>query len=390
MFLKKAMTSPKKNDLKLKNLIKDLPSLAVSDNGYSSETPSSEEVEALMSTESSPMVEPTQKSESDTKQKQLKHFWSKSINDFPELSKRFKIKESFYKTKGAELFYGVCKKTGEKVVIKRSIYCEATVNEVCLALKANRVVPEHTLPVLYNYIEPKVKEAKKKSSSSSSSSQMPSRSVIFVQPKYGLSLFEMMVKLNSVLEILDLKYVYFQVITALKKLQDSEIYHLDIKEENILIDPFTLKIKIIDFGVSKHGPLPVPSDKIVGSKTFCAPEIYCGSSCLNSLKKHDVWSVGVCLFSSTTGQLPYQDLENLLNGKSLIDVDQIVQSCKVRNIDQEEITNFCDLLCDVFVIDFRKRIDFEDLLASKFFINESEYKSRVKKQLVKKVKSTKY
>lgn len=76
----------------------------------------------------------------------------------------------------------------------------------------------------------------------------------------------------------EIKQIYKKVGLALYKLHETAgLSHLDIKEENILIDPDTLHPVLIDFATCRISVPPVHCQKIhtkmVGSPYFCAPEV---------------------------------------------------------------------------------------------------------------------
>ena len=62
----------------------------------------------------------------------------------------------------------------------------------------------------------------------------------------------------------------FQVLTYLKA---KNIVHRDIKEDNILINPQNLHIKLIDFGVAKILQDHEPLSSLTGTPRYIAPEV---------------------------------------------------------------------------------------------------------------------
>ena len=50
----------------------------------------------------------------------------------------------------------------------------------------------------------------------------------------------------------DLKMVIYQLLDALNYLHQHHIVHRDIKGSNILIDPETKVVKVVDFGLAKR------------------------------------------------------------------------------------------------------------------------------------------
>lgn len=63
-----------------------------------------------------------------------------------------------------------------------------------------------------------------------------------------------------------------QLLEAINHLHSNKVCHKDIKPENVMIDPETLKIKLIDFNVSQL----TGGDHIMshtGTHGFMAPEM---------------------------------------------------------------------------------------------------------------------
>lgn len=184
-----------------------------------------------------------------------------------------------------------------------------------------------------------------------------SKYLTFVMPQYGMSLYDFMLHRGTVLSIAEAKFVFKQVLECLTKLQNYGLYHLDIKEENILIDPETFKIKLIDFGCSSE--LPIFNKKIVGSKEFCAPEIYCGESNFNNIRKHDVWSLGVCIISAMTGNTPYDDIRQVITGEENFKI-----ASQFESLFSEDLKEILLLMLD---LDYERRISLKKVLKNNFF-----------------------
>ena len=99
--------------------------------------------------------------------------------------------------------------------------------------------------------------------------------------------------------------IFQQIISGLEYLSKNNISHRDIKPENILINKDTLRIKIVDFGLSiiyKDNELLKSK---CGSLCFAAPEMISGKKYNGSIS--DIWSSGVTLFSMISGFLPFQE-----------------------------------------------------------------------------------
>lgn len=166
-------------------------------------------------------------------------------------------------------------------------------NEIYFSKLAYKHCPQFTLPVLHYSYSPE-----------------NANTYTMVQPKFGMSLFDFMKSRRKCLTINESKYIFKQVIVALTLLQKHKIFHLDLKEENILINSTTYAIKLIDFDVAHDQK--INQNVRVGSPFFISPEVYLGRSCTKNLHKHDVWSLGISLFSSLTGQIPYKNINEII------------------------------------------------------------------------------
>lgn len=85
-------------------------------------------------------------------------------------------------------------------------------------------------------------------------------------------------------------------------LHSKNIVHRDIKPSNILIHPESLKVTVIDFGISRcvsdHSDMYTPT----GTPHYKAPEMVRGDP---YDKKIDSWSLGITLFQMLTHLKPF-------------------------------------------------------------------------------------
>ena len=253
------------------------------------------------------------------------------------VKKMYSIRSLIKQSSHAQIYNAVDRKTNQKVILKRYLKSHFETKELYFTEMAYRICPEYCLPVSFKQDDKKY--------------------FTFVIPKYGMSLYDFMIYRGTVLNLEESKFVFQQVLKCLIKLQNVGLYHLDIKEENILIDPKTFNIKIIDFGCSSE--LPIFTKKIVGSKEFCSPEIISGESHYTNVKKHDVWSLGVTIISAMTGNTPYNKIEDIMTGEEdfeiLADIDEIFD---------DELKGILGLMLD---LDPERRVSFRKLAKTSFF-----------------------
>jgi len=103
------------------------------------------------------------------------------------------------------------------------------------------------------------------------------------------------------------RYIFVQLLSAIKYLNSLSIIHRDIKDENILIDK-DLNIKLIDFGAAIQIKGGRVYDKFVGTIPYIAPEIISGQE-YGSLSQ-DIYSLGVLLYLLIYGDLPALNNDN--------------------------------------------------------------------------------
>lgn len=92
--------------------------------------------------------------------------------------------------------------------------------------------------------------------------------------------------------------------SALQHVHTHRIAHMDIKSENILVEPNTGNVKLIDFGISVIQPFNGPlCSQFSGSLHFAAPEIVKQENFCPF--KADVYSLGVLLYAMLFNTMPF-------------------------------------------------------------------------------------
>ncbi|CAF1366919.1 unnamed protein product [Adineta steineri] len=187
------------------------------------------------------------------------------------------------------------------------------------------------------------------------------------------------------------KMLIYQVIIALRYLHSNNCGHLDVKCENILISflkPIltnkdntkpqpSLKyktdlplVKLADFGYSRIIGEHSFRKTRVGTKVYCAPEIYRSKEGYNRLV--DMWSVGIVLYAALSGTLPY-DEKDVPRAEEIVRNKKLMYShARWRDITDEAI----DLISNkLLVVQPHTRIRSTEALFHAWFTDFHLYKS---------------
>jgi predicted ATPase/signal transduction histidine kinase len=113
---------------------------------------------------------------------------------------------------------------------------------------------------------------------------------------------------SNQLDIISFLKIAIQLANTLFELHEKQIIHKDIKSQNIIINPETLQVKIIDFSIasclSKENPTPSNLNLIQGTLAYMSPE-QTGRMNRSVDYRSDFYSLGVTFYEILTGQLPF-------------------------------------------------------------------------------------
>ncbi|KAI4885169.1 hypothetical protein NFI96_028415, partial [Prochilodus magdalenae] len=103
-----------------------------------------------------------------------------------------------------------------------------------------------------------------------------------------------------------------QSVLAASQCHKRGVLHRDIKLENLLINPDTLELKLIDFGcgdfIKKSG-----FDSFAGTVEYFPPEFFLQGR--YHAGPATVWSLWVLLFATVCGDLPFADNREIIGGR---------------------------------------------------------------------------
>lgn len=130
---------------------------------------------------------------------------------------------------------------------------------------------------------------------------------LFLEYFPGLDLFDFLTR--NRLSLKDKLKIFKNIVEAIHYLHSNFIAHLDIKLENIMIDPDTHNICIIDLGkafVWKKDNQNYKLTHIISSLEYMAPEEFENNSQELYPDKIDIWSLGLLLYCFVYNSLPWK------------------------------------------------------------------------------------
>jgi len=123
---------------------------------------------------------------------------------------------------------------------------------------------------------------------------------------------------GGVVELETVIPIFAQLTSAVAFMHSNSIAHRDIKSDNVLINPETGHITLIDFGFSVR--TTKLCDNFLTSPLYAPPEVL--SFIPYDPSKADCWSLGVLLFQMVYGKFPFpaKDLNTLIK---IVNSDEI-------------------------------------------------------------------
>jgi len=114
---------------------------------------------------------------------------------------------------------------------------------------------------------------------------------------------------NKQLPVETVLNIAIQLAEALSVIHHAQVIHKDLHPGNIVINPDTLKVQIIDFGLasllSREQPTLAPPENLEGILSYISPE-QTGRMNRSLDYRTDFYTLGVTLYQLLTGTLPFE------------------------------------------------------------------------------------
>lgn len=149
------------------------------------------------------------------------------------------------------------------------------------------------------------------------------------------------------------KKIFEQVVQTIIDLDNADILHGDIKDENILIDVKTNEVKLIDFGAGNKKFDEKLYKTYHGTRVYSPPEWI--ESKFYTASSLNVWSLGVLLFNMLTGDVPFKK-------------DSTILEAELRFPVMAPLSNSVkDLVRKCLTPSMKNRINLQDILKHEWF-----------------------
>lgn len=199
---------------------------------------------------------------------------------------------------------------------------------------------------------------------------------VYVVTEYcnGGTLQEFMNSISIKFDELEIKFFMCQIRDAFQYLYSKNIYHRDVKPDNIFLcynsqNNSDVILKVGDFGFAKEIYEEDMENTLCGTPLYVAPEV------LIQNKYHllsDLWSIGVILHQLFYKKFPFGKANNILElVKCMKNVCLEFPITKYKDKIQISLEG-CDLLSSLLEIDPDKRITWDEFFNHAWFIFRDE------------------
>eukprot|EP00092_Neocalanus_flemingeri_P033411 GFUD01036327.1.p1 GENE.GFUD01036327.1~~GFUD01036327.1.p1 ORF type:complete len:328 (-),score=93.04 GFUD01036327.1:87-1070(-) len=274
---------------------------------------------------------------------------SEPIRKIPrKLEKQYKVGEILGKGGFGTVYAGIRRKDGKAVAIKQ--IAKAKVPSMQM-LNGRKVPLELKLMHAVQSVEGAVKLL--------DYFERPDSFIIVMEkPNNSRDMFDYITEKGTIEESVARGF-FKQIVETVLACHSKGVIHRDIKDENILVNPKTGKLKLIDFGSGafiKEGIFT----EFEGTRVYSPPEwIRCSRYLGNQAT---VWSLGILLYDMVCGDIPFETDEEICNAE-VIFRNNVSESCQ-------------NLIRSCLRIRPRDRMDIHQILSHSWMSEEVPYCSK--------------
>jgi len=185
--------------------------------------------------------------------------------------------------------------------------------------------------------------------------------IVMERPNNCKDLFDVITE-KKILEENVARFLFRQVVETVIACHNHGVVHRDIKDENILVDTVTGRVKLIDFG-SGAETRKEPYTDFDGTRVYAPPEWILLGSYQGSPAA--TWSLGVLLYDMVCGDIPFETDEQICSAR----LDFRLPG---RSRSRVPVSALCrDLINQCLTISPQNRIDLHDILSHSWFTTDS-------------------
>ncbi|KNC96528.1 CAMK protein kinase [Spizellomyces punctatus DAOM BR117] len=206
---------------------------------------------------------------------------------------------------------------------------------------------------------------------------------IFLTRVTGGELFDYILHTDGVQEH-EAKFIFYQILLAVKYLHGMNITHRDLKPENLLLEspkPFS-RLIITDFGMAKMLGTSLERMRTkCGTFSYLAPEVLDSNVKGGYSKRVDCWSLGVLLYTLLGGYLPFGTDDNPTElSKRIREAEFDFGGPEWRHVSNDAK----DLICRLLEIDPERRLTVEQALQHPWIASQEDLLCRLYARMLRK------
>lgn len=135
--------------------------------------------------------------------------------------------------------------------------------------------------------------------------------LVLERPTASIDLFDFITNQGALNEPVA-RCIFRQIVEIVLKCREAGVCHRDVKDENIIIEPASGRVHLIDFGSSALWKTDAYENYETGTKVYCPPEwvrkryYYPEAS--------TVWSLGILLYNMLCGDVPFETESQIVAG----------------------------------------------------------------------------